>query len=123
MGGWNAWEWVNPPMLLGVEYRTVYRNNEKPVYAKLVNCGYLPNATTKTIAYSDDDACYPIFVTGRGGGTIMPSNSFGGQLATSWNNSAVVSFWASGKTIYISCGGDRSSNPVVAIVFYGKSTD
>lgn len=31
---WGAWEWVNPPMALGVEYRTTERINGKAVYKK-----------------------------------------------------------------------------------------
>lgn len=29
-------EWINPPMILGVEYRTIERWSEKPVYAKKI---------------------------------------------------------------------------------------
>ena len=36
---WEPWEWVNPPMELGVEYRTTERHLGKPVYCKLVDCG------------------------------------------------------------------------------------
>lgn len=32
-------EWVNPPMMAGVEYRTTERWNGKPVYTSLVDCG------------------------------------------------------------------------------------
>lgn len=32
-------EWINPPMVLGVEYRTTRRSNGKVVYAKKVNLG------------------------------------------------------------------------------------
>ena len=31
---WKPWEYVNPPMALGVEYRTTERYMGKPVYAK-----------------------------------------------------------------------------------------
>lgn len=31
-GVWQPWEWVNPPMVPGVEYRTTKRHNGKPVY-------------------------------------------------------------------------------------------
>lgn len=34
---WGEWEWVNPPMVIGVEYRTTERWNGKPVYRKLVS--------------------------------------------------------------------------------------
>lgn len=33
--GWSEWEWVNPPMALGVEYRTTERYLGKPVYTQL----------------------------------------------------------------------------------------
>ena len=36
---WSPWEWENPPMRVGVEYRTTERWNDAPVYAKLVNIG------------------------------------------------------------------------------------
>lgn len=36
---WSAWEWVNPPMTAGVEYRTVERWQGEVVYTALINCG------------------------------------------------------------------------------------
>ena len=39
---WYDWEWENPPMIPGVEYRTTERYDGKPVYTALVNCGNLP---------------------------------------------------------------------------------
>nr|DAG07593.1 MAG TPA: hypothetical protein [Caudoviricetes sp.] len=36
-------EYLNPPMALGVEYRTTERYMGKPVYAQLIDCGYGPN--------------------------------------------------------------------------------
>lgn len=41
----NGVEWVNPPMLVGVEYRTTERYDGKPVYVKVVDYGTLPNNT------------------------------------------------------------------------------
>ncbi len=49
-GTWNEWEWVNPPMQLGVEYRTTERWNGKAVYTKLFNFGNLPNTTEKRVS-------------------------------------------------------------------------
>lgn len=43
------WDWLNPPMQLGVEYRTTERYKRKPVYTKIVDCGAMPNNTTKII--------------------------------------------------------------------------
>lgn len=45
-GLWGEWEWVNPPMVLGVEYRTTERWQGKAVYTKLTNCGGLGSSTT-----------------------------------------------------------------------------
>ena len=38
-------EWVNPPMSLGIEYRTTERWNGKPVYVMALDYGPLPNST------------------------------------------------------------------------------
>lgn len=48
-GLFSEWEWVNPPMSLGVEYRTTERYNGKAVYVKLIDVGYLPNASKKVL--------------------------------------------------------------------------
>ena len=41
----GEWEWVNPPVMLGVEYRTTERWNGKAVYKMLVDFGSLPDGT------------------------------------------------------------------------------
>lgn len=45
-GTWLPWEYTNPPMTLGVEYRTTERYLGKPVYAQLVNLGAAPSPDT-----------------------------------------------------------------------------
>ena len=49
-GVWGPWEYLNPPMVLGVEYRTTERWNGKVVYTKLVDIGSLPNNTKKEVS-------------------------------------------------------------------------
>jgi len=39
-------EWLNPPMVLGVEYRTTKRNNGKPVCVKMIDCGIVAIGST-----------------------------------------------------------------------------
>ncbi len=46
---WSDWEYVNPEMKTGVEYRTTERFNGNPVYCKLVDLGELPNTGSKRI--------------------------------------------------------------------------
>ena len=48
-GVWRDWEWVNPPMATNVAYLTTERFTGKPVYAKAVYVGTLPNNSTKTV--------------------------------------------------------------------------
>lgn len=36
---WLPWCWINPPMIIGREYRTMEQWNNNPVYAMLINCG------------------------------------------------------------------------------------
>lgn len=52
-GGFSEWEWVNPPMTLGVEYRTMEKYQGKPVYTALIDLGTLPNATFKMVMLTD----------------------------------------------------------------------
>ena len=44
-GIWQPWEWVNPPMVPGVEYRTTERWQDKPVYTMLIDIGETPVGT------------------------------------------------------------------------------
>lgn len=43
---WSEWEWVNPPMSPGVEYRTTERWMDMPVYVKVVQAGACPDGST-----------------------------------------------------------------------------
>lgn len=43
-------EWINPPMVVGTEYRTAERYEGKPVYTKLVDFGNLPNSARKSVS-------------------------------------------------------------------------
>ncbi len=58
-------EYQNPPMLLGVEYKTTERYLGKPVYVKVVDCGKFPApGTSKLIAHGVSN-CTPITVTAQ----------------------------------------------------------
>lgn len=48
-GTWSEWEVENPPMSLGVEYRTTERWEGKPVYTKLVSLGAFTNPMVVTL--------------------------------------------------------------------------
>lgn len=44
---WQPWECENPPMEIGVEYRTTERHDGKAVYAIRLDFGYLPDSSSK----------------------------------------------------------------------------
>ena len=47
----TAWEYENPPMKIGVEYKTTERYLGYPVYKKVIDFGALPNSTTKSVEH------------------------------------------------------------------------
>lgn len=60
-GVWLPFEWVDPPMQLGVEYRTTERFFEKPVYVKAINFGAVAIGLNQVSFMSDVDRpirCY-----------------------------------------------------------------
>lgn len=61
------WEWVNPPMMLGYEYRTTKRHNGKPVWATFQNCGPMPSSGDEIVYISalniDDIVSFSAYMT------------------------------------------------------------
>ena len=53
-GVWSEWECINPPMEIGVEYRTTERWNDLPVYTKLIDCGEIADGKTIDIVEFDE---------------------------------------------------------------------
>lgn len=119
-GVWSEWEWVNPPMILGVEYRLTERHLGKPVYVKLLDCGALPNETTKTIDHNISNLSYVLALSASTPyfykGSFIPSST--GDLENSFN------MGIGGKSIWIATNADRSQfGGCVAFIKYTKSTD
>ena len=108
-------EYLNPPMELGVEYRTTERYLGKPVYVKAVNFGVLPNAATKTVIWATADevsAVLSIEATGSQGAPVGLGASLSGTEIT-----------ATTTTLYIKSSGDYSANTAVFRIKYTKTTD
>lgn len=69
---WTEWEYINPPMKVDVEYRTTERFMDKPVYTKLVNCGYFDEQGRKTVDLNqmhdeeNDISYYPCIIRSNG---------------------------------------------------------
>ena len=115
---WSTWEYVNPPMLLGVEYRTTERYQGKPVYVKLVDFGALPNNTSKTVTYTDNTNVVPIDCGGYGAGMTLP-----GYTGPSDYPSQVIEICATDNYIKIMTHYDRSTKTATVWVKYYKTTD
>lgn len=45
-GVWSEWEWENPPMALGVEYRTTERWNGQALYTQYIEVGVAANGAS-----------------------------------------------------------------------------
>lgn len=116
-GNWQPWEWVNPPMTLGVEFRTTERYLGKPVYKKL-----LLFTATMTDGYShmahnianiaNVVGCYAeLFV----GSTTLSTPILDG------NNRIIFS--ATQNTIRKTAVGDYSEYSARVLMSYTKNTD
>ena len=124
---WQPWEWVNPPMQLGVEYRTTERYKGKPVYIKAVDTGALPNATYKTVTVSFPNANAIVDYGGEayqdGSHFIpLPCQRYGTDYYNTERGVQVTI--ANSYSIVISTAADFSSFTSSSVwVKYTKSTD
>ena len=111
---WLPWEWVNPPMQLGVEFRTTERYLGKPVYVKAVDCGNLPApGSTKNVSHSIS-GCLPIMVTAQ----MSNSNTIPwlGKFTVGADNTNIVLYSPADTS-------DFSGLTAMAILKYTKTTD
>lgn len=115
---WLPHEWVNPPMISGMEYRTTERFNGKVVYAMAVNCGTLPNATSKSVSTIIPSTANIISATGvaaagSGSSETFPVIDYKGAVASSF-------FLTAGKSVMINTFTDMSTHAGYITVKYTK---
>lgn len=115
---WGPWEWANPPMQLGVEYRTTERHLGEPVYVQVVDFGQLPNNSTigKYIPNMDN-----VDKTIRWFG--LTSNGYslpGGNLYASW---AEIAVRIVGNRIDVKTTTDESAYTATFTLWYTKTSD
>ena len=112
---WGEWEYINPPMSVGVEYRTIERYNGKPVYTKLVDCGALPNNSPKTVAYNYTSSTpISIFLTTSNGAV------FCGEGVDTNISATTILVSSTNYSIVLKTTTDLSSVTAKAIVKYVK---
>lgn len=115
-GVWSKWEWENPPMLADVEYRTTEWYMGKPVYAKIVNYGALPNATQRHFTHGIEniDAICHFAATAKVGAETLVVNNMKG----------VNHCYATANVITISTSENLSSwTSCYCCLKYTKTTD
>ncbi|MFR8005874.1 MAG: DUF6273 domain-containing protein [Dysosmobacter welbionis] len=108
---WSPWEYITPPMQLGVEYRTTERYNSKPVYAKAVNFGALPANSSKSVAHGISDMARCFEVVG----------SYGVQNLV--GEAAVTTIGANTENIMIATDRNLSAETAIVLMKYTKTTD
>lgn len=109
-GVWSPWEWVNPPMQLGVEYRTIERDQQVPIYTKAVNFGAAPNATSKTVEHGITGFNQCVDVSGILGGANLIGHK------------NIVGILVNASQITIEADADLSGSNVYVILKYTKAT-
>lgn len=103
------WEWVNPLMQLGVEYRTTERYLGKPVYVKTINMGNLPGNAVKRASFQLNNVVDKIVsVTGQcttdsGVNISMPYHAGSGP---NWNTVILIGADGSGAAQIVTFNED-----------------
>lgn len=116
-------EWFNPPLEIGIEYRTTERWIKKPVYVKAIDCKALPNAGYKTVSVGASGLEKVIDVSGCAVNT--ENGDFYSIPCTNFDSSVHnVGLYVTGsQSIAISTQFDRSSYNAYVKVKYTKTTD
>ena len=113
---WSPWEWVSPPMEIGVEYRTTERWNGKPVYTTLVDCG---SCVSPSKEITTELTCREIIRhCGTVGGHNMPS--INATLDNAWSVWAMVTNSDGCVRITVYSGTGMATERAYVQVWYTK---
>ena len=118
---WGPWEWVNPPMLLGVEYRTTERYQGKPVYTRLVDFGSFPNSTQKDVAIPEKGfSAYNVCIDFTKSVVTYPNDPRTSILPF---KNGITEISVNNACVRVTTSSDLSSASGYICVKYTKSTD
>lgn len=108
---WMPFEWENPPMKIGVEYRTTERYDGKPVFVMAVNGGAFPDNSSKIIEVQIPDTsgqvkmldCYGVLdngtqIPGLFGESVFDASNYLGLFTQNGNGKFTISA-GSGRTV------------------------
>ena len=107
---WTPLEFVNPPMIPGVEYRTTERSNGKPVYTMKFNTGELANGGTFVYKSGSADV---VRYSASCSGAALPIHA-----ADTWG--AALALWCdvSSATVTAYMGGSRPTSALDVQAWY-----
>ena len=111
---WGPWEWVNPQMATGVEYRLTERWLGKPVYTKVIYLGYLTGtskAVEAGVSYANVVDLKVVTYNTSGFFTVLPMFS-GGTLA--------AAAYMTGTKVGISIPKSSDTTEAYAVIKYTK---
>jgi hypothetical protein len=112
-GVWQPWEWNNPPMDIGIEFRTTERWNGKVVYTQAFNAGAMVNSSYAS--YPVNNLKYIIRGSAMlSNGTCLPFDVHG----PSGSNFATVYF--AQYEMWMHCGSSQTGKTVYAQIWYIK---
>lgn len=111
-------EYQNPPMLLGVEYKTTERYLGKPVYVMAFQFGALPNTSDKEVAMPETDNTCKIFEIHGYTSTYMTLPGVSGTAS-----GLEIKLTGISNSAYVITGSDRSSATATIVAKYTKTTD
>ena len=120
-------EWVNPPMQLGKEYRTIKRYRGKPIYTMSVDCKTGPTAGNNTstyIAIGETVAAENVLsVKGfaEGGFTLPPGSNYTSAGVYIVAKPSVGTSPKNQITVNVASAVDYSSQHIYAVIEYTKT--
>lgn len=106
-------DWLNPPMQIGVEYRTTERYNSKPVYKKAINTGALSAGTSKSVAHGVQNIGLRL-------SALYGLNNGGDNLVS---NPGITGILVDGSNITITTAAGFSTSNSWVVIAYTKTTD
>ena len=107
-------EWINPPLVVGTEYRTVERYQGKPVYVKVYDVGTLPNNSYKVIDHGlTKTAVVALSATSANGKYYFPAGY-------SFSYTESVDVYINATQFIITTVGDWSGQSAYVTVKYTK---
>lgn len=115
----SDWEYENPPMALGTEYRTTERYFGRPVYTKAVNFGSMPNNSAKSVSHgiANMDVCFMVYGHDTLNHQPIPT------MCLSGNFTEQVGITVTGSEIIIHTTFDAANDEAIVVLKYTKTTD